>query len=186
MTWAFLVVAVAAAFTAAAALGPAATVAVGLSLAAGAVYSTGPRAKAWPFVGVVTNAIIFVPLCSLLTDVTRTRPALPLLLSCFATLLVQNQLVHELADAEEDRRRGDRTTAIVLGVGGTRLAIAVVSATGAALAWWVCPDWGSLTQATVLVAAATVVAVCGDAARSRRRHRWLSLAGGAALWLCAP
>lgn len=186
MTWMFLGAAVATALASAAMLGPRGVTAACVSLAAGTLYSAGPRAKARPITGLAMNTLIFVPLCALPTGLIGARPAFALLLSSFATLLVENQLVHELADADEDGRSGARTTAIALGVGRTRAMIGAAATVGTVLAFWVSPEFGSAAQAAALVLGGAVVATVGDPGRARRRHRWFALAGGAFLWLFVP
>jgi len=74
------------------------------------------------------------------------------LLVVFAGALVQNQLLHELADQVEDARGGVRTSGALLGERGTCVVIGVVAVVGAAAC-------AVLARATpVAIAAAAVLA----------------------------
>jgi hypothetical protein len=99
---------------------------------------------------------------------------------------VENQLVHELADAAEDGRGGVRTTAIALGAVRTRRLIGTLATIGAVLACRISPDWSSAGPAAALVLGGAVLATVGDPGDARRRHRWFALAGGTFLWLFTP
>src|SRR5262249_15234378 len=92
--------------------------AAAISLASATVYSTGPRAKRVPVVGTLLNLGIFAPLLWL----GRERP-LWIEVVAFAVLLLQNQLLHERADAAEDAAAGVHSTASALGERGTLIAI---------------------------------------------------------------
>lgn len=94
------------------------TIAVAVCLACGVAYSIGPRLKAVPFVGTLMNAGNFAPLLFVGLAASGAPPRLWSLLFAFVGLLLQNQLVHEAADAEEDQRGKVRTTFLVLGQRG--------------------------------------------------------------------
>ncbi|MFO0594454.1 MAG: hypothetical protein U0228_04100 [Myxococcaceae bacterium] len=117
-----------------AALGLSALVAMFASLASGALYSAGPRLKRWPGAGLVANTLIFVPLLALGLDDRVAHAAFPMLLAVFTALLLQNQLLHELADADEDARSEVLTTARALGVRGTLALVFTFGVVGAAVA----------------------------------------------------
>lgn len=99
-----------------------AVAAVVTMLVSGWCYSAGPRWKSVPLLGTAMNVANFTPLLFLgVRDGARAGALLPLALA-FAALLLQNQLLHEAADAEEDRRGGLRTTFAALGAGGAAVA----------------------------------------------------------------
>ncbi|MBX3248090.1 MAG: UbiA family prenyltransferase [Myxococcales bacterium] len=86
-----------------------------VSLGSGWAYSTGPRLKSIPVIGSAMNVASFAPLLFVgLSDATLP-PGLVTLACCFAALLLQNQLLHEAADASEDQRGALRTTFLQLG-----------------------------------------------------------------------
>lgn len=169
--------------TAGAVLGPLALAATIASLACGLLYSVGPRLKGRPFAGLLCNTGIFVPLMLLLTE--RMSAQLAVLVLSFVSLIAQNQLLHELADAVEDAAAGDLTTARQLGERRTRAIVVLLS-------WPVGVSSVALGGVPLgLVALAThaagglVGAALPDPARARRAHRVVSLFGGAALWVTA-
>ncbi|PCC74377.1 UbiA family prenyltransferase [Nannocystis exedens] len=94
--------------------------AAAVSLATGALYSAGPRLKRLPGVGTLANVAIFAPLLALVG--TPRTPGFWGMSLVFTALLLQNQLVHERADAGEDRRAGAYTTAQWLGRAGVAAA----------------------------------------------------------------
>lgn len=159
-----------------------------VSLLAGTVYSAGPRLKALPAVGTLTNALIFAPL-PLLGVLPGAAPsaALALLTAVFIALLCHNQLLHELADAAEDGAAGIRTTAALLGP----TASTALGALLAGLALMCAAD----RQPVMLLGCAAVVLSFSvlqlarshtrAAASLRSQHRHLCLLGGAALWALA-
>lgn len=153
--------------------------AAAVSVAAGAAYSVGPRLKRWPGVGSLANVAIFAPLLLL---VGGPRPAgFWGIFVVFAALLLQNQLLHERADVAEDRRAGARTSAQVLGAAGVRRAGRALAAVGAAVGAATLAWPGALAAALGLVLGAWLMGQV-DAAGARRRHRWLALATGAAIF----
>ncbi len=166
------------------ALGTLCCLATTVSLFASTVYSVGPRLKALPGVGTLLNACIFAPLLAL-----GTSAALPsgflLLASCFVSLLLQNQLLHERADADEDAGAGTLTTARAF---GHRIQSAIVVALGASglvgASLWA-PSRGSFVVACLVLGACSAWAMGirdGQVIDRRRVHRWLSFVGGAALY----
>ncbi len=174
----------------AALVGTTTLVAAALSLVASVLYSVGPRLKAVPFVCTLSNDAIFVPLLFLGRDSTRTLSGFFTLVAAFTVLLTQNQLLHELADREEDAAGGVLTTGGVVGSRGTAAGALAVGLLAAAA--FVALDGHGARQ----VVAATGVTLGGALAaatarfapaRVRRAHRWFSLALGASLFvlLCA-
>lgn len=157
-------------------------VAAALSLAAGAVYSVGPRLKRVPVVGALVNAAIFAPLMALVGG--PRPPGFWGISLVFAALLLQNQLLHERADADEDRRAGARTTARLLGRAGVARAGRGLALVGglASRALGAGPGW--LAGAIGLAFGAWLTGHA-DAARARRIHRWVSLLAGAATYALA-
>lgn len=153
--------------------------AAALCVGAGLLYSAGPRLKRRPWLGTLTNAALFAPLLALVGG--PAPPDLPGLQLLFVALLLQNQLLHERADLDEDRRAGARTTAALLGPGGTRRALAALALLGGALAWPRCSAAAWTAGALGLVLGAAL-AGHPDPARARRLHRALALLAGAAAW----
>ena len=169
-------------------LGGPAPAAVGLSLVCGLLYSVGLRGKRIPGLGLALNVGIFVPLAVLLLDRAAPPPSFGHELAVFALLLAQNQLIHEHADLDEDRRAGVRTTARLLGERGTQVAVGGLGLLLALAALRLAPGPGQLRVALLLAAGASWIGVVGlarDPAAARRNHRVLALVGGALLWLVA-
>lgn len=165
---------------AAAPLGRFALALVVVSLVAGTIYSVGPRWKALPVLGVVANTAIFAPLLGLLGHGPRLGP----LAAVFVGLLVQSQLLHELADAPEDVRGGVRTTAQALGPRATRGAAVGAGLLSVAAVVALRPPSVVAFAAALGAATTTVVAVSvGAPERARALHRRVALAAGAALLL---
>lgn len=167
---------------------PAALCATAICLLSGWVYSVGPRLKAYPVVGTLLNATNFAPL--LLVGLSRAdfpRHLTPLTIS-FVALLLQNQLLHEAADAAEDARGEVVTTARAVGPRATALFAAAV---GAALPATIA-NGGHLIAAVVAAIAfvgvfPVVLARSGhDLAamrRARQAHRVASMVAGALVFL---
>lgn len=158
-------------------LGPAA-----ICVAAGGLYSAGPRLKRWPLVGTLTNAAIFAPLLALVGG--PRPPGFAGMSAVFVALLLQNQLLHERADADEDRRAGARTTAMLLGPAGLRRALGGLGLVGA-LAAWPGAAPASWAAGTLGLAFGAACFGRGEAATERRRHRAVALLAGAAMWALA-
>ncbi len=172
------------ALAAAMALSLHAGLAVALSLLAGYAYSYPPRLKALPVLGLLANLVIFAPLLFLAAPDAGFPDGFGTLVVVFVVLLVQNQLVHERADAEEDEAAGDRTTGRLLGRRGTTVALVAVTGMGGVavvLAWSLRLGLAALP----VMAAGVVVSRIGRPDAARRVHRALSLVGGALLWLLA-
>lgn len=167
----------------AAMLTPVALLGSGMSLVAGTLYSGG--LKRLPLVGTLVNVLIFVPL-PFLAMVGPPTPGMTFLIFCFYVLVTQNQILHEIADSEEDLAAGVRTTAVAIGATGVRL-VAVFLGPLAALVLWRLRASASITPiaaAIALCGGATIVAL-GDGSRAgpfRVVHRWYSLAVGAVLF----
>lgn len=102
--------------------GPASTLlATASCLVSGWVYSAGPRLKALPLIGSALNVGNFAPLLAVGLAHDEAPPGLGALVQWFALLLLQNQLIHEAADAEEDARGGVQTTFRRIGRRGAAL-----------------------------------------------------------------
>ena len=167
---------------------PIACVALLVSLLASTAYSVGPRAKSVPFVGALANALIFVPLLYVgvgRTPVFEALQATLLIAIVFTIMLLQNQLVHELADAAEDARARDRTTAMVLGERHARSGCVVLGVVGS-VAVLVLERFSLDTVLAVLA-----MLVCGGLVKLsippsllRVTHRFVSMALGAVLFVC--
>ncbi len=173
------------AFAGALALGGLATAAASTVLAVATVYSLGPRWKATPGLGTLLNALLFAPLALLAFDgfaaALGSRPLL-VRLAAFVPMLLQNQLLHELADVDEDARAGTVTSARVLRAGGVRASCLALGAIGAALAF-VCADGKVAVASALALAAMTGVAVAPkDAAWARAAHRRAGLVAGAVVF----
>ncbi len=93
------------------------------AISAGTLYSVGPRLKSLPGVGSLLNVGCFAPLLLLGLSSETVPEARWLLVTCFSLLLLQNQLIHEAADAEDDRGGGVRTTFQLLGARATALLL---------------------------------------------------------------
>ncbi len=167
----------------AALLGREPLVAVALSLLAATLYSVGPRLKHLPVAGLAANVLIFAPL--MFTAVRPGDAPAPLawLVAAFVALVVQNQLLHEQADAAEDAAAGALTTARWLGERGARgLIVACAGALVAAGATSRSP----VAFAVALAGAAASIAVAlapRPAAWRRRAHRYVAATVGASLFL---
>lgn len=151
------------------------TIALGFSWA----YSAGPRLKRWPVVGSIANLGIFVPLFWLgpLTPGLDRR----WLAQVFAGALMQNQLLHEMADADEDRRSLVRTTAQWLGP-RTSLGLGVAAVWLSGL--WAIVDGACRPGAIAVALVGTGAALWPTVPAVRRRpwHRIATLLAGGLLW----
>lgn len=179
--------------------GPLALGATVTSLAAGALYSLGPRMKQLPGLGLLFNTLIFVPLLSVCLDGAPVPAAFWSLAAVFTSLLVQNQLVHEVADSEEDEASGALTTGRFLGPGRARAAAAGAALLAAAVVLGVAPTlWLRLSGTLALIAGGLVAAgapaalasaggpqvlTTQSAAERRRAHRWVAAGAGAVMYL---
>jgi 4-hydroxybenzoate polyprenyltransferase len=168
-------------------LGPWALLACGISLVCGGSYSFGITAKQVPLLGLLFNAGIFAPLTVLLLRPDAIPPSWAHELAVFTVLLIQNQLVHELADYEEDRAAGARTTAHLLRRRGTIRAAVLVGFAVPLASIGLAPTAGQALLSSAIAAVATVIAFESrrDPGQARRVHRAVAFAGGALLWLFA-
>lgn len=167
----------------AAMLTPVALLGTGMSLVAGTLYSGG--LKRLPVVGTVVNVLIFVPL-PLLAMTGPPTSGMIFLIYCFYVLVTQNQIVHEIADSEEDVAAGVHTTGVAIGPTGVRLVAVLLGPVAAVALWHLEPaaSIGLCAAAIGLCGGAAMVAVCDvrRAGRLRVAHRWYSLGVGAVLF----
>lgn len=162
-----------------------------VALTCGTVYSIGPRLKTLPFIGSLLNIGNFTPLMFVGMASPAMPPGLLGLVTSFSLLLVQNQLLHEAADAAEDRRGHCRTTFLLLGpvIAGALAAlagaslVAVLGAPGEGF-WRIL--WQGLAFAVFGIAFPLLLAMYGldgaRMARIRRVHRLASMVGGLILY----
>ncbi|HEY3498825.1 MAG TPA: UbiA family prenyltransferase, partial [Polyangiaceae bacterium] len=161
-------------------------------VASGWAYSTGPRLKARPLLGSALNVTNFVPLLFL----GLSSDALPLgmlaLAGVFGCLLLQNQLLHEAADVEADRRGRVHTTFLLLGPKGSACLALLLGVAAAVPSLRLALDTAgpAAIGVTVLVLPSLVLfpiwlgrrgADSQSMARARALHRGASLLLGAAL-----
>lgn len=164
-------------------LGAWAPAAAATSLLAGLAYSTSVCGKRTPLLGIACNTAIFAPLALLLHPGGPLAPASRAELLLFALLLAQNQLLHELADADEDAAAGARTTARWLGVRRTRALLRGLGLVAALAALLLIRDPHARVLGLGLGALAPLLAGDRPFAQARRAHRALALVAGAALFL---
>jgi 4-hydroxybenzoate polyprenyltransferase len=171
-----------------AALGPSVGVVAALvAITSGVVYSIGPRLKALPVVGTLANATNFAPLLWV-GAATPSPPLAWILAPTFAGILLQNQILHEAADASDDARGRLATTFLVL---GRKKSAALASLFGLLAALGPVPfgAWGRAAMIALYVVAFPLALAGSDdptrAARLRRWHRGSSIVVGAALLLAS-
>lgn len=160
------------------------------SLLASFLYSDGPRLKRLPVVGTLTNAAIFAPIGLLGSNGMPLPTYVIALVIAFACLLLQNQLIHEAAHAEEDRRENIRTTYLCFGPAFVRIAITVLGLLAVIVLIWGSSSsapWSGLTAAAV-VALMTIATIAGSAlerspSRLRKLQRWASFISGGLVWI---
>jgi 4-hydroxybenzoate polyprenyltransferase len=156
-------------------------------LASGWAYSVGPRLKGYPVIGTLLNATSFGPLLLVGTSSSALPPALGALALAFVGLLLQNQLIHEAADAVEDARGNLTTTVRRLGPVKSAYAAAVVGA-AAPCSMVICNQLAMASVAAIVFVLIFPYVLAGHGARAarmkraRRAHRWASLVAGAALF----
>lgn len=156
------------------------------SVTAGALYSVGLTAKDRPGLGLLFNAGIFAPLAALLLTPNAVPTAFGAEFAVFFGLLMQNQLLHEIADQDEDRAARSRTTAQTLGDLSTRRLIWVIAVAAAATGSWLAPSTAQAATASIVpFVAALTTTIPQDAGRARRYHRIIAMLGGGVLWLFA-
>jgi 4-hydroxybenzoate polyprenyltransferase len=157
----------------------------------GCIYSMGPRIKAIPVVGSIANLGNFGPLLFVGMRDTSLPPRFWCVALAFAALLLQNQLIHEAADALEDRGGGVRTTWLALGPRWTALMAAALGIGATVAAACIVPA-GQWPIATLIVGIIYVTAFPlllarrgvepAHAAQLRMAHRWCALLFGAGLF----
>jgi 4-hydroxybenzoate polyprenyltransferase len=162
-----------------------------LCMGSGVVYSVGPRLKSLPLIGSLLNITNFAPLLLVgLPSSDVSAPLLGPLLAAFAPLLLQNQLIHEAADADEDRaggvvttfgRFGPQRSAWLAALCGLCVSVAVV---------WSSPTVPGLGLAGLLAAVfggwyPRQLALCGhkpnEMAILRIKHRVAAVIGGSGI-----
>jgi 4-hydroxybenzoate polyprenyltransferase len=165
-------------------------IAVLVCIASGTVYSVGPRLKRVPLLGTLLNLTNFLPLLWFGGGAQASPRDSWILAAVFAGLLLQNQLIHEAADADDDEPSGVRTTFIAAGPRWSAVGLLLL---GGAVAATILRGASLLALglgAGALFGAAfpCALAVAGDRrpllARVRFWHRWCCVATGATLFLC--
>ncbi len=151
------------------------------------LYSVGPRLKRLPLLSTAINCGIFAPLAFLIRDRLQA-PDFGLLTLTFVTVQTQAQLIHEVADRDEDLHASVRSTAVAWG-GPTTLRAATWLGLGVGAALLLAGTWtATRLLAVVTVSAAAAVLHGGlpaNASVLRRRHRRLALFLGSILFLAA-
>lgn len=157
---------------------------------AGWSYSAGPRWKRVPVLGTTMNALVFAPLAFL-----GRGPADPgafFAFACaFTLLLLQNQLLHEIAHADSDRLKGIRTTTIVVGgrVSGAAAALLGLAAGIVMIGFGVRRGEPVVTFSGFGLALLSLAIGIGalseraDASTLRLVHRWSAFFWGGVAWL---
>jgi 4-hydroxybenzoate polyprenyltransferase len=184
LTMLFLYATAGAALCVAALLGTTSVALASASIAASTVYSAGPRLKARVGIGTLLNLIIFAPLLAVACPLGRLPDQFFLLGIAFVTLLLQNQLLHERADAAEDAGASLRTTGLLLADRGVAVVITVLGVSSAFVCSVMAPAWHHGPLAALLLVAVTgsTLALPLDARVKRLVHRWLSLLAGSAIY----
>ena len=160
-------------------------------LALGVIYSIGPRLKSVPVASSLTNAAGF----TLMLFFGMSSATLPLgfgyVALAYATLLLQNQLMHEAGDQVEDRASGIRTTWLTLGPRWTALMAAFAGLGATIAAVHIVPRAAVVPVVTI---ASTVFVLAfplllswprlkaREAARLRVIQRWCAVVLGAGLY----
>jgi 4-hydroxybenzoate polyprenyltransferase len=122
-----------------------------LCMGSGVVYSVGPRLKSLPLIGSLLNISNFAPLLLVgLPGPDAQAPLLGPLLAAFAPLLLQNQLIHEAADAQEDRAGGVITTFGRFGPQRSAAVAALCGLCSAMAVMWPSPTSTSSSLAVLL------------------------------------
>lgn len=163
-----------------------------VSVVSGTLYSVGPRLKGHPVICTLLNVGCFAPLMLMGLSGELVSPAQWALVATFSALLLQNQLLHEAADAQEDRDGGLQTTFGLLGPRGVVLATAVTGA-GVLVASWLLaqqaavPTWLAAHAIPYVLVFPLLLWRCrsDDArvAKLRSRHRLASAMSGALLFV---
>jgi 4-hydroxybenzoate polyprenyltransferase len=165
--------------------GQVALCAVAASLVASTGYSVGPRWKSVPALGTMLNAAIFAPLLLVASGGAGLPRAFGLELGTFCALLLQNQLLHEQADAAEDTSAGALTTARAIGPRWTATLAIGLALACVAIDWRLAPTVACAIAAVVALGAGTLVSLAGPREPGARRfaHRAVAFAGGAILFV---
>ncbi len=163
-----------------------------ICLTSGWAYSLGPRLKGVPLIGTLMNVANFAPLLYVGVGAAGAPERLGWLLPAFAALLVQNQLLHEAADAPEDRAGALRTTFLQLG----QVASALLAAASGAVVLMVAlrvllrcgwsPAFALLAMPFVVLFPALLAwrgSAPAEMARLRVAQRWSAAVCGALLAL---
>ena len=168
----------------AALIGTTAVAAAAVSLVTSTLYSAGPQWKLQPLLGTLLNVGIFAPLMVLVPMSASATPQVLLLLATFLPLLVQNQLIHECADAAEDATRGALTTRRMLGPVWTRRLAVGVALPGALAVTFAAPQPTLRMAAWLALGTGVWVTRWGPADWARRRgwHRVVCVITGATLY----
>lgn len=163
-------------------LGDIALLAIATSIAAGTMYSAGPRLKRFPGLGLLGNLMIFAPLMASGLRAESIPAGFLALFVIFVLLVTQNQLMHEETDALEDAAAGAWTTARWLGPRGTRIAIGVLGLAIAASAV-LAPSTIARLISVVIAGLSIFIAYYVEPAKTRRLvHRYLSAIMGVVLF----
>ena len=160
-------------------------------LVLGVVYSVGPRLKSVPVAGSLTNAAGYT-LMLFFGMSSATLPAgFGYVALVYATLLLQNQLMHEAGDQFEDRASGIRTTWLTLGPRWTALMSAFAGLGATIAAVHIVPR-AAVVPVVTIASMIFVVAFplllswprlkAREAARLRVMQRWCAVVLGAGLY----
>lgn len=166
-------------------------VATSVCLASGTVYSVGPRLKRIPGLGTALNVTNFLPLLWVGASAAGSLANTWLLGAAFAGLLLQNQLLHEAADAADDRRGGVTTTVLAIGPRPSAALLVGLGAVVATCFLLACRGFGVLAALVAgllyVVLFPALLWAAGDRRRAmhwlRLAHRWCSVIAGAILFL---
>jgi 4-hydroxybenzoate polyprenyltransferase len=150
-----------------------------VSLIAGTIYSAGPRLKRVPLAGTLLNAPIFAPLLFLARGAKSPSFAELSLLVVFVALLLQNQLLHERADAEEDARAGAITTGRLLGDAVRPAALLIAGLAMMALPFLSPSRLTTICGAAAVIGGALVAYSSAPPAKLRGRHARVGMVFGA-------
>lgn len=165
-----------------------------IALVSGVTYSVGPRLKRVPVVGTLMNVTHFTPLLFVGLDAAQPASGLCAIAVTFAGLLVANQLLHEAADADDDRAGRVRTTYLVLGPALTAMLISLCGGVVALGTWTVIerggahPLWLVHSAPHVLVFPLLLIRASPGASRPctlRLAHRAAAAASGAIVFVLA-
>jgi 4-hydroxybenzoate polyprenyltransferase len=164
--------------------------AAAICLGSGVVYSVGPRLKRIPVLGTLANTTNFAPLLWVGIAGSGAPSGMAKLTLAFTCLLLQNQLLHEAADRDEDRRGRVHTSVLVFGPRASAAAAALLGAgaalsaagTGAlsGLAFGIAPVFG----AAFPLALARFGEDARAMARTRIVHRACCVVTGALIFVC--